>query len=259
MYKITGQALLDAGVPPTANPHNIRIFGNGGYELPLDPTVPAVDDLLENAVYAVDANSNNLLDPNDYIIFYAKGTRGWNYDPGTKSFSHYINHYSETNFYWLTYGSTPAKTMTPLPSLSQPASIHPTTIVGMLSREDDKINILGSGLEWLGQSFNPGDVITYVTPLPSIDAGQPVRYRLLLGARSTDISTFTVNEHGQQIVNQSYSGTDVDGDYFYGSSQFMSYLSDITLNTFPATDGQSILRFVFSNVGPERCRVHRLV
>ncbi|MGA2623794.1 MAG: type IX secretion system sortase PorU [Bacteroidota bacterium] len=243
MYKLTGQALLNAGVPSTANPHKIRIFGNGGYELPSDPTVPAVDDLLENAVYAFDANSNNLLDPDDYIVFYAKGTRGWHYDPASKTFSHYINHYSETNFYWLTYGSTPAKSMTPVPSLAQPPSVHPSTIVGKLFREDDKINILGSGLEWLGQSFNSGDAHPYVNPLPSIDAGQPVRYRFLLGAQSPDPSTFTVAEHGRQIVNQSYSGTDVGDD---NSNQFISYESDVTLNSFPAADGQSLLRFIFS-------------
>ena len=246
MYKLTGRALLDAGVPNSTNPHNIRIFGNGGYELPSDPTAPSADDLLENAVLVSDGNSNNLLDPDDYIVFYAKGTRGWNYNPANKTFSHYINHYSETNFYWLTYGSTPAKPMTQVPSVAQPPAIRPATIIGKLFREDDKINILGSGLEWLGQSFNSGDVLTYVNPLAAIDAAQPVRYRFLLGARSPEVSTFTVDEHGHQIVNQSYSSTDVDGDYFYGSNQFMSYLSDVTLNSFPAADGRSLLHFAFS-------------
>ena len=242
IYKFTGQALLDAGIPAGTDPRTIRIYGNGGYETPMDVTAPAADDLIENAVSVSDAGTPGSLDPADMILFFGKSTRGWTYRPGTRSFAHYLNHFTETNVYWLTYGAAPAKLMTLVPSAADPAPVVPTSVIDRVSREDEKTNLLSSGLEWQGQSFNGGDQITLVHPLPGLDPSFPVRYRIHLGSQSNSSSTFTVTEHGAPVGSLGLGSTRV-GDYF--TYQFVNNILDRTIAT-SINDQQSQLRFSYN-------------
>ncbi len=242
IYKLTGQALLDAGVPASVDPHTISIYGNGGTETPLDVSAPAPDDLVQNAVDVVDAGSIGALDPSDYILMYGKTPRGWAYQPATKSFAHYLNHFSETNVYWLTYGTGAPKPMTQVPSAADPAPYVLSSVIDRVVREDEKTNILASGLEWQGQSFNGGDQITLVQPLPGIDPAAPVRYRFHLGSQSNSSSSFTVTEHGAVIGSIGLGGTQV-GDYF--ASQFINGILDRTISP-SIPDQQSQLRFAYN-------------
>ncbi|MBI4548842.1 MAG: type IX secretion system sortase PorU [Ignavibacteriae bacterium] len=246
IYKLTGQTLLNAGIPSSTDPHTIQIYGNGGFETPSDVNAPYIDDLLANAVYVHDEGNARQLDASDYIIFYGKGTRGWKYNPSNKTFSHYINHFTETNVYWLTYGTAPSKMMAEVSSLSDNVFFQPSTVQGKLFREDDKVNILSSGQEWLGQVFNVGDQITYVHPLPGLDVTQPIRYKFHVGARSRGFSTFDIYEHSQRLLTTpSIPGVNV-GDYtlqFAETSPRELQISQIP--TF--NDGQSHLRFAFNS------------
>jgi hypothetical protein len=242
MYRLSGQALLDAGVPPSTDPATIKIYSNGGTDLPMDVTAPYVDDLRENAVMASDAGVPGQLDAADGVVFFGKGTRGWNYNPGTKTTSHYISRFSETNVYWLTHGGAPARQIIFTASLADPAPYRPATVTGRIFREDDKVNILSSGIEWLGQPFNAGDQITYVHPLNDIDATQPVSYLFRLGARSSGFSNFSVYEHDALMLTVGVSTTDPTS---YFASQFVNSVRSMQL--VPAfTDGRSQLRFAFS-------------
>jgi hypothetical protein len=224
MYKISGQALLAAGIPASVDPHTIRIYGNGGRETPMDPVAPSTDDLVENAVAVTDGGAQGSLDGSDEILFYGKGTRGWTYNPANRTFSHYLNHFSESNVYWLTYGGA-AKAMSRTPLTSVPDAYAPSTVQEKIFREDEKFNLLSSGLEWLGQSFNPSDQLTLVHPLPGLDPASPIRYRAHLGSQSAASSTFTVYEHGTVVGAVGASGTRV-GDYF--SRQLKEALLDRT-------------------------------
>ena len=84
IYKLTGQVLLDAGIPSSTDPRTIKIYNNGGIELPQSPTIKADDDLIQNAIFLHDAGTIGVLDASDYIIFYGKGTSGWNYNRTSK-------------------------------------------------------------------------------------------------------------------------------------------------------------------------------
>ncbi len=249
IYKLDGQTLLNLGIPAGTDPATIRIFGNGGFETSSSVTDPVVDDLVENAVYLSDGGTTGHLDASDYILFYGKGTRGWRYDPSTKSYVHYLNHFTETNSYWLSSNGTPSKRMTAVPSLSQASPFQPPSAAGKIFREDERINILSSGQEWLGQAFNSGDQITYVQPLTSLDPNQRVSYRFRIGAGSSTGSTFTVSEHGIPLFSAGIPGTYTDGLLYYYSSQFVSSVipTQVTPSQFPGfTDGESQMRFVFT-------------
>ncbi len=57
MYKLTGQMLLDAGIPSSTDPRTISIYGNGGYETPMPVNASYVDDLVQSAVYVYDGGA----------------------------------------------------------------------------------------------------------------------------------------------------------------------------------------------------------
>lgn len=245
MYRLTGRSLLDAGIPSSVDPGTIKLFGNGGLEVPLDVTAPYVEDLLENTVEIRDAGTAGKLDAEDAVIFFAKGTRGWRYNASSKSFSHYIHHFTETSFYWLTYGGNPARRMVTGGPTNDPFPARPQTVTGRVFREEDKVNLLSSGLEWLGQPFNSGDQITYVHPLNDIDVSAPVTYTYRVGARSSAFSVFSVYEHDQILGTTGIASTNV-GSYF--ANQFINSVT--TRQRLPSfTDGRSQLRFAYASSG----------
>ena len=242
IYKLTGTDLIAAGIPQTTDPKTIKIYNNGGLEVPASVTASYINDLKENAIFRHDGGTLNQLDASDYILFYGKGVRGWTYNAGNKTFSHYLNHFTESNVYWLTYGGSQGKEITQAaadPSL--PFRVN--TVEGKLFREDEMINILSSGRDWVGQAFNSGDQITYVHPLFALDASQQINYKFHIGSRSSSASLFTIYEHNTQLTSAGLLSTHV-GDYFY--KQFMDAV--VPKSQVPNfSDGQSQLRFSFTS------------
>jgi hypothetical protein len=243
MYKITGQMLLNAGIPSSVDPSTIKIFGNGGYELPTDVSASVPDDLLENSVLLYDNDSPRQLNASDYLIFFGKGTRGWVRNQ-SGSFSHYLNHFTETNYYWLTFGGNTAKHMNTAAALPAGSYTQAQTVTEKIFREDEMVNIISSGMEWMGQSMNVGDNVAYTHPLPGLDPTQKMIYRFRLGAQSHGYSLFTVYEHTAQIGTSriSYIGNDD-----YAVQLYETTLEDSLLPTF--TNGQSYLRFNYTSTG----------
>ena len=241
MYKLNGQALLNAGIPSSTDPHTIRIFGNGGEELPALVPLSGDADLIENAIFVSDNGIPGKLDTEDFLLFYGKSTRGWTYDPTRKSFSHYLNHFTETNFYWLTYGSVTARMMTTLPSTNSPTALHISSVGGKSFREDEKVNLLASGQEWLGAAMSPNDQMLYMTPLPNLDHSKPISYRIHLGSHSAAIGSFAIREHSQRIDSTVLPRTIID--WFFDDQLKDVILTPSTMPTF--SDNQSQLRFTY--------------
>lgn len=244
MYKLSGASLLAAGALSSTDPRTVKIFSNGGVEPPAAPTAAYPDDVSELALYVHDAGVLNGLDAADYILFYGQGPRGWRYNPLTKSFSHTINLYSETAHYWLTYGGAQGKVMANVNSLADLSPFTPSSIVGKVFREDERVNVQNSGRQWLGQSFNPTDAITYLFPLPGFDSSMRITYRFAVGARNTAVSSrFDITEHGI-VISSIFIGR-TNGGYFD------PYVVMMYPVVFPISNGfaesQSQLRFQFTS------------
>ncbi|MDP2208886.1 MAG: type IX secretion system sortase PorU [Bacteroidota bacterium] len=217
IYKLTGSQLISIGVPANTNPNTIKIYNNGGFEPAFDPLVVAPDDLLENAIFVNNVGNPNELDSDDYILFYGKGTTGWKYNAPTKTFSHYINRFAAGNVYWLTFDGAASKKMLETESLNATNFYQPASVLGKTFREDEKVNILNSGMEWLGQQFSVNDSITYVVPLPGLDTQSPVSYKIRLAARTHNSwSYFTASDRQQNLGTVSIEGTYIGS---YGSPQ----------------------------------------
>lgn len=242
MYKLTGAALLAAGIPASTNPRMIKVFSNGGQEPPHHPLAPYPTDVLELAVYVHDGGTSGVLDANDYIIFYGEGPRGWKYNAANKSFTHKINLYSEVAHYWVTFGGGEQKRMIESSSLNSPSPFQPNRVLGKVFREDERVNVQNSGRQWLGQAFNPNDVMTYLFPLPGIDLSQPITYRFSVGARNTQgTSRFDISEQDTPLLSISLAQT--GGGYF---DPFVVMREEsVTKPGGTLTESQSRLRFSF--------------
>ena len=160
IYKITYDDLSNLSIDIESVPlAKIRLFNNGGRELPVSLNISTPDSLIENAIYVKDNNNNNVFDTDDYILFYGKGVSGWQEtSPGV--YSHYINHYTNFNTYWLDLSASglDGKRMTGFGSQSSP-SLNVETSPGRLFLEEEKViyensEFPGSGLNWYGDFFS---------------------------------------------------------------------------------------------------------
>jgi len=202
MYKLTGAALIAAFGTSGINPRTIKIYSNGGIEPPANASTPYPDDVTELPVYLVDGGTVGQLDASDYILFYGQGPSGWSYIPSNRSFSHWINLYSNVAYYWVTYGGSDSRLMMTTTSLPGSPDFVPTTVVGKVFREDERVNVQQSGRQWLGQSLNHNGAVTYVFPLPGLETSQPVRYRLSIGAKDhTAGSSYEISENDNFLSN----------------------------------------------------------
>ncbi len=197
IYKIDAAYLAAAGINAgSIDPRTIKIYGNGGKELSEDVAVVRPSDLVENAIY-VEGEADGQMGSGDYVLFYGRGVRGLTYDPVSRSVQHYIHHYSDVNYYWLTFGGARGKRMVDQPSLAAPPDVVVERFPDAIFIEEEKVNILSSGKDWLGQSLSgPSASFTYVNALPGLVANDFIRYRYSLVAHDGTTPQFTVKDGG---------------------------------------------------------------
>ncbi len=257
IYKLTYSALKTAGVPvDNIQLNTIRIFNNGGTELPEDPNAARPNDLTENAIYVYDANGNNKFDPEDYILFYGKSPREWSYNPATKTFSHYLNHYTESNYYFMTFGGQPGKRMQVIQSVQSSSYYKPNDFTSGIFQEDEVYNLLSSGKDWFGAKLqlptpnNPGSNNTiYVNKLYGLDSTQNITYRVRVIARSNQYNYFQVFENSTGAMLGTIPVGTVDYSYDQGY-----YAFPVPPQTFVGSgnlvDQRSALKIVYSSTSP---------
>jgi hypothetical protein len=232
VYVLNAQTLASAGISiGSLDPRTIKIYGNGGREVPEDITAPRPADLVENALY-VQGEQDGKFDSGDYVLFYGKSVRGWAYDASSKALRHYINHYSDANYYWLTFGGAQGKRMPTQTSLASNSTLVPDRFQDAVAVEEEKQNLLGSGKDWYGQLISVGSSFTHVNPLPGLAPNDVVRYRYSLLARSDLTPVYTVREGGD-VIGASQVLATVD----YGNV-FSDYASE---GTFQATHSSSTI------------------
>ena len=233
VYALSASYLRAIGLDPgSMDPRTIKIYGNGGRELPENNTSQRPSDLLENAIY-VEGESDGRFDEGDFVLFFGMSARGWDYDLWTHLLSHYINHYSDQNFYWLTFGGGPGRRMAVQQSLTDNAVASPSTFLDMALVEEERANLLGSGREWFGRSYNPGQIGSYSVQLPGLASGGTITYRFRLVARSDVSSYFTLSLNGLPLGG-SYPLSQIrayDADGPFATSTVFSATGSSSLNT----------------------------
>jgi hypothetical protein len=179
IYKITKGFLENAGINLSGvNPKTIKMYGNGGEFLPEDIYSPRPVDLEEIAVY-IEGEEDGSFDANDYILFYGKSIHNWKPDAGPGGYKHYLNYYSNSNFYWIRI-NTPGfgKRMVSEQSLNNPNPIVHSTFTEKLFWEEDFLNLILEGNIWLSCQMRSGQSCATGFPLTGILAGSDIIYKI---------------------------------------------------------------------------------
>jgi hypothetical protein len=240
IYKIDAAYLAAAGISTSSlDPRTIRIYGDGGKELDENIAASRPVDLIENAIY-VSGETDGTFDSGDYVLFYGCGTRGMTFNVSSNGLRHYINRYGDVNYYWLTFGGARGKRMAAQASLT----VTPNSVVeqfrdGIFS-EDEKVNLLSSGKDWLGQAITgPSGSFTYVNSLPGLVTDGTITYRYSLAAHDESLPIFTVKDNGV-VLGTYYPGT--SSDYVYATGGVWQSTGSSTL-----TNATSQLTFTFNS------------
>ena len=159
VYKIDKAQLSSLiGTNISDDPRTIQIFGNGGALLSEINSDFHYDDLNENAII-VRGESDGVFDPQDYILFYGQGPNRIQYESGAipKSRCRYsfLKHwYSDTTFYFLTIGNQTGKRIQLQSSSSLVPNYTSTGYDAFMRHEVDESNLINSGREYFGESFD---------------------------------------------------------------------------------------------------------
>lgn len=197
IQKLTYADLKKIGIQ---NPDNIRIYGNGGLQLPFDSSIDRPDDLLENPVY-FDKGADGLFGDGDFIVFYASGIATWKYDTVQKIFNHRLHLYSDYTYYFITEDLGPGKRVIGLSASTLSPQTTVTSYNAIDYREKDSLNLLKSGRQWCWEYFSIQLRWGFNFNFPHRILEEPVKVTTSLWARSPKTSSnsrfYLLNEETQ--------------------------------------------------------------
>lgn len=162
VYKVDGVFLKKAGLNlKQIKPENIRLFGNGGKMLPQSNAEKRINDLKENAIMLV-GMEDGTFDSEDYLLFFGTSPHEINFQPDTKTFRHINNSYSDSTFYFLTFGNSPGLRIGTQKGGESSNRVESFDFFDF--HEVDSKNIIGlsagdlggSGREWYGENIFSG-------------------------------------------------------------------------------------------------------
>ncbi len=239
IYRIDRNTLQALGIDPnSADPRNLKIYGNGGYQLPESVDALRPVDLQELAIF-VSGQSDGSFDQNDYILFYGRGSTFVEYDNTQKRLVRKKHFYSEKNYYWITASGTAGKRMADKNSLSSPAQYVQTLTKSALYHEDDRVNLIKSGRLYVGEEFNTSNKSrTYLNSLNNLVPGSQINYKYQFINFSKTSTILQLEENGT-VIDSRFAGP-APGTYGVGSlnTGSINYSGTIPNN-------RSVVKFTF--------------
>ena len=243
IYKITRSMLPELGIDPnTVDPRTIKIYNNGGYILPQTVNAPRPNGLTENAIF-VEGEGDGKFDDNDYILLYGRGVDFWEYNTTKGKILRNKNWYSKHNYYWITSGGNPGKRMEVQNSLDEPNPTKQTSTKSFKFLDDDKTNLLRSGLIDVGDEFSANArTKTYVNTLSELIPDSGINYSFQFVNSSSQQNTLSLEENDKTIFSSllpRISGSlsiYIIGKLYKNQASYSGVLPD----------NRSVLKFVFS-------------
>lgn len=188
IYKLTAADLKKMGFTSL---DKVAVYGYGGWPLDEDFSKAYIDDVPEVAVWR---NA-------DYLLFYGKGSRKWEYSSSDGAFIHTNNPYSNYGYYFVTEKETAGRTMEKAAS-ADGATLQVTTFDDYVLHEEDLVSVNSSGRELYGESFSSTLSRDFTISIPGItnDEGKAT-----LSFISRGNGTITMNIDGNSLISGSVS------------------------------------------------------
>ena len=181
-----------------ANPRQLRLYGNGGGALPQSNAAPRPIDLLENAIQVL-GEADGRFDAGDAILFFGQSPHVVRYDTAARRFTHQINPYSDTTFYFLTIGQSPSLRIADRPAGRSLTAPTVTTFDDYQFHEQDlsKVASVRSGREWFGEYLTSDTTKVIPFDMPGVVANGPVRLTASVMAGATSPTQFRLHLNDQ--------------------------------------------------------------
>lgn len=211
IHRIDPSFFRKMGVNPAdVDPRQIQLYSQKPGMLPQQNNAWQSNALTENAIW-VSGEEDGRFDGNDAVYFYAESPHEILYDSVKAELKHQINIYTDSSYYFLTYGQKTGLRVRPL------ATIH-TQKGKLISQFDDywyheteMYNLLKSGREWWGEYLNNA-ALTFTANIPGIVSASDIKLRTsAIGAAQT-ATRFLWQLNGKQ-AGESPIGTVSNGTY----------------------------------------------
>ncbi|MFN8277708.1 MAG: type IX secretion system sortase PorU [Chitinophagales bacterium] len=242
VYKIDYNYLKNAlrGDVSNVTLSTLAVYGSEGGMVPEDNSISRIDDLQELSSYVYDANGNNRMDADDYLLFYAHGPHSWRYNSSSARFEHQFNVYSDKAFYFLTTTQGTGKRLVSLPSATG-VNQYFTEFDDYAFHEVDDYNLLGMGRQWFGDrmtGINPDQSFSF--EFPNLNTGVPVKVKSRVVAKSPYNSTITLSVNSNTVLTHNV-GIIVPTDYPD------AYQESNSSGTFTGNSNTLNFKYSFSN------------
>ncbi|GAB3784997.1 type IX secretion system sortase PorU [Spirosoma horti] len=235
IYRLSQSQLIQLNPAfATADPRRLHLYGNGGAMLPQPNAQPRFTDLTENAIQVV-GEADGRFDANDGLLFFGQSPHIIRYDSTARCFTHQLNVYSDTTFYFLTVGDSPGLRIVDKPAGTLAATPTVTTFNDYQFHEQDllKVPSVRSGREWLGEYMNSDTTQTVSFNMAGILTTVPLRVTAsaVAGAPSPTQFQLQVNEQVAGVMPMSVI-TGYEYDY-QAVSRTDTFLTKVTAATNP--------------------------
>jgi len=182
IYKMTKSFLQSAGMNlDNIDPRTIKMYGNGGSQLPDDFNQLRPQDLVQIPIYIYGENDGHF-DAGDYVLFYAKSVNGWTLDTGG-IYDHYVNVYSNSNYYWICLNTSGnGMRMNLVTSPNNPSAYVAPSFRDRQFNQPDQVNVLNEGNIWLSTAVTPGNSFTWNTTMAGLVPNSNMYYRTTLAS-----------------------------------------------------------------------------
>ncbi len=200
VYKLSYNFLNNLGLDiNNIDPRNIRIYGNGGGMLPALNSAPRNDDLIENPIQVI-GESDGKFDKGDYVLFYGEGQVEWKYDSTKDRFSHTLNTYSDTTYYFITADLGKGKRIMESAAPADAPTYTTNQFDDYKYHERDLVNLLNSGSTWFGETFNDANPLQFNFDFPNLVTSSPASFEISAAGRAGKTSYFYMN-----VANKNFS------------------------------------------------------
>ncbi len=250
IYQITGKAIKAQGINLTqVHPEQIQLYGYGGGMLPQSLAEPRYNDLPENAIEVV-GGEDGKFDEQDYVLFYGQppDQAGYRKEEDTYQFQYQKNLYSDTAFYFLTFGQAKGKRMAVAEDVAasdvlaayDDYAVHELDMANVLK---DNASEPGSGREWYGETVDNGQSLSLDFALNNLSENADINLQVDVLGKSLTPSDFEVSLNKQSLGKISVS-TITAGTY---SDKGSAASGQFTLNSqqVPAADQQLTVRLTY--------------
>ena len=205
VYKLDYSLLSQIGI---SNPEKIQVYGYGGL-LPQPNSSFRHGDIVENAVF-VNGEDNGILDPDDYVLFFAQGPNPIHI--GGSSITSSVNPYASSSFYFITEGTDDGRRIENIAANTSGTQSY-SSLPYLYHHEVDEENIAGSGRTWLGESFRFKDVREWNFGLTDLLNDSTVSVNVTYAGGSADFKVKFNTYINNELKKSSFTPTQVEAGY----------------------------------------------